>query len=177
MASVLTAEALLELQYVSDPVLSMDGNRAAAVVTRVVQEEPPRYSSRVALYDVASAREVASTQGTHKDTSPRFSPDGTRLAFLSDRDGTAQVYLLALSGGEAHKLTSFGAGVGEFAWHPDGTKLALVSRGTRRPKTRAWGAPSRRPTTSRTGWGFARTASRRFTCSTSAQEQPNKSRS
>lgn len=94
------------------------------------------------------------TQGTHQDTFPRFSPDGRRLAFLSDRDGKAQVYLLELSGGEAHKLTSFGAGVSEFVWHPDGTRLALVSRGDAPPEDKSLGRRIERTYYKQDGAGF-----------------------
>ncbi len=137
--STLSTASLFELAFVSDPAISADGSLAAAVITRIVEGEPPRYVSRVALYDVASAQERASTQGTHKDTFPRFSPDGTRLAFLSDRVGQAQLYVLELSGGEAQKLTALGAGVTEFVWHPDGTQLVLVSRGVEAPEDKGLG--------------------------------------
>lgn len=128
-AGALNANSLFELSFVSDPVISADGSLAGAVITHIVEAEPPRYVSHIVLYDVASTQKRAATQGVHKDTFPRFSPDGTRLAFLSDRSGEAQLYLLELSGGEAQQLTTLGAGVAEFVWHPDGKRLAFISRG------------------------------------------------
>jgi dipeptidyl aminopeptidase/acylaminoacyl peptidase len=67
------------------------------------------------------------TAGVKKDREPRFSPDGKRLAFISDRDGAPQVYLLDLAGGEPQKLTSFVEGFGGPIWSPDGKFLVAAS--------------------------------------------------
>lgn len=124
----LSTSSLFELAFLSDPAISPDGRVAAVVITRITEGDPPYYASRIVFYDPVSGLERASTQGSQKDTFPRFSPDSTRLAFLSNRDGTVQLYALALGGGEAQKLTALAGGVSEFAWHPDGTRLALVGR-------------------------------------------------
>lgn len=60
--------------------------------------------------------------------SPRFSPDGTRLALLADRGDGVQVFLADLDGGEPHAITEQANGVTALAWSPDGGKLAFVSR-------------------------------------------------
>src|SRR5256885_1066378 len=67
------------------------------------------------------------TSGVKKDREPRFSPDGRRLAFVSDRDGAPQVYLLDLGGGEPRKLTAFVEGFGGPIWSPDGKFLVAAS--------------------------------------------------
>ena len=67
-------------------------------------------------------------------TSPAWSPDGTKLAFATDRDDKRQVYVIDPRGGEARKLTSVEEGVGGFAWAPDGKSLAFTSTD---PKTDA----------------------------------------
>jgi Tol biopolymer transport system component len=67
------------------------------------------------------------TSGKKEESSPRFSPNGEWIAFLSDREGKKkQVYLLSRKGGEAVKLTDFEASVSELAWSPDSKRLALV---------------------------------------------------
>src|SRR4029453_1825213 len=61
------------------------------------------------------------------ETSPRWSPDGRYLAFLSARDGKkTQVYLLDRRGGEAQAITDYKTGASAIAWSPDGAKLALL---------------------------------------------------
>src|SRR5581483_10839798 len=61
------------------------------------------------------------------ETSPRWSPDGRYLAFLSSRDGNkTQVYLLDRRGGEAQAITDSKTGVSSIAWSPDGTRLAFL---------------------------------------------------
>ena len=132
MAS-LKAGDLLELTFVSDPALSPDAQWAAAVHTVIAQEEndPPRYRSNIYLYDLTTGEETHFTRSRFKDTHPRFSPDGSKLAFLSQREeeGKAQLYLMNLSGGEPEALTFFKSGVTSFAWHPAGDGIAFVSRG------------------------------------------------
>ncbi|MGL4422515.1 MAG: TolB family protein, partial [Gemmataceae bacterium] len=62
------------------------------------------------------------------DAHPRYSPDGTKILFESNRSGTAQLYVLDLaSGGEARKLTDISTGAGTGVWSTDGTKVAFVS--------------------------------------------------
>ncbi|MBL9002698.1 MAG: S9 family peptidase [Myxococcales bacterium] len=64
-----------------------------------------------------------------QDFSPRLSPDGRWLAFLSTRDGEqAQVYVMAAGGGEAQRISSFPAGAGSLSWMPDGRALIVQSR-------------------------------------------------
>jgi dipeptidyl aminopeptidase/acylaminoacyl peptidase len=60
------------------------------------------------------------TSGEKRDSDPKFSPDGSRIAFLSNRDGGSQIYVLDLSGGEPAKASSFPADVNGFRWSPDG---------------------------------------------------------
>ncbi len=125
---------LLELVFISDPALNSDGTRAAAVHTSTVQpdeDKPPRYRSNIYLYDLETDEETQFTRSDFSDTSPRFSPDGKRLAFLSKREeeGKAQLYLMNVTGGEPEQLTDFTSGVSSFVWHPKGSGLAFVSRG------------------------------------------------
>ena len=71
------------------------------------------------------------TQNECRDLAPRFSPDGSRLAFLrvAAEKEPPQLYVMQLAGGEPVRLTSHESGVGEFAWHPSGQSLVYVSRG------------------------------------------------
>lgn len=117
---------LLSLQRISDPRISPDGS----LVTYTVST-PDREANRLArnLWIVPTAggkpRQLT-TSG--KDGGARWSPDGKRLAFVSTRGGTQQVYLIALVGGEASPLTSLSGGADNIVWSPDGASLAFTSK-------------------------------------------------
>ena len=69
------------------------------------------------------------TAGTHQDHSPRWSPDGKTLAFVSTRNNDKpQIYLIPVDGGEAQPLTALDTGATDPAWRPDGTEIAFLSR-------------------------------------------------
>jgi dipeptidyl aminopeptidase/acylaminoacyl peptidase len=75
------------------------------------------------------ARSVRLTSSKSSEASPRWSPDGRYLAFLSDRDDARevdQVWLLDRSGGEAERITDLPGGVSDYAWSPDSKRLALI---------------------------------------------------
>jgi Tol biopolymer transport system component len=59
-------------------------------------------------------------------SSPSFSPDGQRLAFVSDLSGVPQVWTIAAQGGWPEAVTAFDDPVGSVAWSPDGSKLAFT---------------------------------------------------
>ena len=62
------------------------------------------------------------------DHSPCWSPDGTRLAFVSTRGGSAQIWVIPVDGGEAAKITDVPTGVSSPLWSPDGERIAFTSR-------------------------------------------------
>ncbi len=69
------------------------------------------------------------TAGSKRDADPRWSPDGGRLAFVSDRDGeTLQLYVLPLAGGDPRRLTNLKEDVCQAVWSPDGATIAFAAR-------------------------------------------------
>ena len=110
----------------SDARLHPDGVRAAFVVTQMDLDED-RYVRRIWLWDGDEARPLTSGD---MDTTPRWSPDGTRLAFLrksAGDDDLPQVAILRLDGGEATVISDFELGASDIAWSPDGSRIAAVA--------------------------------------------------
>ena len=121
----ITFEDYISLPVVSDPQLSPDGHWVAYTVSTPSLTEN-RGIARVWLLNVASGETRQLTQGPGSDRSPRWSPDGRTLAFISSRQGGPQIWLLSPAGGEARKLTTIADGVGEIYWNPDGNSLIAV---------------------------------------------------
>src|SRR5204862_351696 len=76
--------------------------------------------SRIWLAEVATGANRQLTQGPGSDRSPRWSPVGTTLAFLSTRQNGAQVWVLDLTGGDARRVSILPEGEGELSRPPDG---------------------------------------------------------
>src|SRR5882672_6218074 len=119
---------LTRVQFVTDPQVSPDGRRVAFVVT-TLSEERDEYLANIWLVDVAGRAPRRFTAGPQRDLEPRWSPDGTRLAFLSERapKDKLQLYVMPADGGEPTKLTALDNGVTSVAWSPDGRRLAFLS--------------------------------------------------
>jgi len=105
--------------------VSRDGKWVAFAAT-MPDLDANRNVSNVWIVSAAGGELLQVTRGG-RDNSPAWSPDGKTLAFLSGRDGTSQVYLLPLEGGEAKKMTQLSTGADLFRWSPDGKTIAFVS--------------------------------------------------
>lgn len=123
----ITVDDLYRIQNVRDPRVSPDGQWVAYVVSKADQKQD-RGDSDVwmARIDGDGRDAIRLTSSEKSESTPRWSPDGRYLAFLSARDGKSQVWLLDRRGGEAVKLTDEKQGVNTFVWSPDSTRLALV---------------------------------------------------
>lgn len=122
-----TVEDALGIARVSDPQLSPDGELVAYVVSRISLEDDEG-SSRIHAVPFAGGDSWPLTRAGRSASRPRFSPDGSRLAFLAaDEDDRTQVWTMPLGGGEAAALTALPAGVSSFTWAPDGTAFAVVA--------------------------------------------------
>jgi dipeptidyl aminopeptidase/acylaminoacyl peptidase len=136
------ASLAVSLQMASDVQLSPDGSQAAFNVAPIGHEETIP-TSQIWVADVngqISARQF--TSGKSNNTSPRWSPDGASIAFLSDRSsrGTAQLHIIEAHGGEARQVSTVERGLDLIQWKPDGTHVsATVDRralaGEQGPKT------------------------------------------
>lgn len=121
----LKADDLYAFGWVSDPQISPCGSRIAYVVTRI-EDKKYRSSIWVAPFSGGEPRQL--TNGPKIDRSPRWSPCGKKLAFVSDRAGSGQIWVIDTDGGEARQVTAQSSGVSEVSWSPDGTRLAFIHR-------------------------------------------------
>jgi dipeptidyl aminopeptidase/acylaminoacyl peptidase len=138
-----TAEDYFAFHFPSDAHLSPDGKQVAYVVTVIDQQRNRRVSS-IWLVDTdgRSAPRRLTAEGVNSNA-PRWSPDGTALAFLSTRNaGTAeasspaatgeparpQICILHMDGGEAQVVSHLKNGVNAYQWSPDGKRFVAVSR-------------------------------------------------
>lgn len=121
--SALTRDTFFEMESVGGVQISPDGQ--LLVFTRTWVDKLKDVSvSNVWMSDVEGKKVRQLTEGNWRDSSPAFSPDGKRLAFLSDRDGTTQLYVMWLDTREVAKLTNLERSPGAPVWSPDGTKIA-----------------------------------------------------
>ena len=152
----ITAEDYFGFEFLSDPHISPDGKLAAYVLTKVDRAQNRRNSSVWMVAIDGSRAPWQFTTSPQSSNSPRWSPDGKWLAFLSARSSgeaatatgpaqtgpppppttpapstdqqRAQLYLLSMDGGEARRVTNLKNGVSNFQWSPDGSRFVVVSR-------------------------------------------------
>ena len=124
----LAAELVYELKSLSDPVISPDGSRVVYALSWVEGTgSAAENRSRLMLAGPDGAQREF-TQG-NADGSPRFSPDGSKLAFLraSKPGDPRQVWVMNADGGEARQITFAAKGVQDFAWSPDGGRIVYCT--------------------------------------------------
>src|SRR2546428_3263924 len=129
-AARLTPTDRYRLVNVTDPQISPDGRSIVCVVARANVKDD-RWDSDLMLVDVATGAQQALTYERRGLASPRWSPDGQRIAFLAnataDREAKRQIWIMPLRVGEARRITDAARGVQQFAWSPDGSQIAFVT--------------------------------------------------
>jgi dipeptidyl aminopeptidase/acylaminoacyl peptidase len=122
----LTLDDLLQLTGVQDVSVSPDGQWVAYTVTAVDREADKRRSA-IWMVNWEGTQDVRLTYGPDSDTSPRWSPDGRYLAFLSTRgaEEKGQIWLLDRRGGEPYPLTKVKGDIASYEWSPDGKRMVL----------------------------------------------------
>jgi dipeptidyl aminopeptidase/acylaminoacyl peptidase len=121
----LTPEALLSIRRQSSLVFSPDGSRIAFVVAEPANGD--QRTSHIWVFETSTNSFRQITYSGKSESSPKWSPDGKSLAFLSNRDTNQQIYLLSMTGGEAAPLTKGKRNISRFAWSHDGKRIAFVA--------------------------------------------------
>lgn len=122
----LTFDDLISVERISEPAISPDGHWVAYTVAK-----PDLAANRLVrnIWIVSTDGNSEPRQLTRggSDSRPQWSPNGQRLAFLSSRTGTAEIYVLTLAGGEGDPLTTISTGADNEQWSPDGRSIIFTS--------------------------------------------------
>lgn len=128
---LLTSLDLMKVANVGGPRISPDGTRVVYTVSEVKMEKDKEWKTSTQVWVVSTnggdARQF--TRHDKNSTAPEWSPDGTMLAFLSDRekDGERQVWMMNANGGESWQVTSHKGGISSFRFSPDSKQLLFVA--------------------------------------------------
>lgn len=139
-APVVTTD-LLRIRQLGSVAVSPDGSRIAYTVRRIVEEEETdgeaeagdggdEYGYRTHIYVARSDAEADPqplTRGDESARNPVWDPAGERIAFVRSVDGTPQIFVLPLEGGEAWQLTEMEHGASAPRWSPDGERILFSS--------------------------------------------------
>jgi acylaminoacyl-peptidase len=115
---------VFELEWASDPQISPDGRSIAYVRNFMdIMTDARRSNIWLASFDGTSHRPL--TSGNDSNRSPRWSPSGDRLLFVSSSEGSAQLHMRWMDSGETAKLTNLTHAPSSLSWSPDGRWIAL----------------------------------------------------
>ena len=126
----ITSEDYFAFEFASDAHLSPDARQVAYVQTTVDQKANRRRTSVWSVDTDGKSAPRRLTAESNNSNAPRWSPDGSKLAFLSSRGEPAgnQIWILPMNGGEALQLTHVKSNVAGYQWSPDGKRFLLTSR-------------------------------------------------
>ena len=131
VAAPLSPEDVLKLKRTNDATISPSGEWIAYTVSvpRAASDEPGGAYSELYLVSARTGEIRSFITGPVNVSSPQWSPDGSRVAFLMARGEKAknQVWMIPVGGGEALKITSSETSVSSFRWHPGGAKIGYVA--------------------------------------------------
>jgi dipeptidyl aminopeptidase/acylaminoacyl peptidase len=127
LGRAITVEDLCRIKVVGEPAISPDGETVAFAVTEV-DLDADGYRAAIWTVPFSGGEPRRLTAGVKRETTPRWSPDGTKITFLANRDTDApQLWVIATGGGEARRLTNLPHGVDEPVWAPDSRRIAFVA--------------------------------------------------
>ena len=125
LAATLTVEDYATMPTLSRPRFSPDGKRITYVLTKADLERN-LYDSDLWLIQTDGSGDRQLTRSVSADFNPQWSPDGTSIAFLSDRVARNNLWIMPPDGGEPRQLTKEPTPVRDYAWSPDGKSIAFT---------------------------------------------------
>lgn len=148
----LDKETFMNMESVAGPAISPDGKQIVFTRSWVDKVKDERVSN-LWIVDVDGTRVRELTTGNWRDSQPVWSPDGKRIAFLSDRDGTNQLHVLWADTREAAQLTHLEQAPSGINWSPDSKWIAfnafepdndpiLAVKLPERPRNAQWAKPA-----------------------------------
>jgi dipeptidyl aminopeptidase/acylaminoacyl peptidase len=124
-----TAEDYLAFEQAGDPQISPDGRSVAYTVTTINQKTNRRATRIWMIAEIGAPDPRPFTEETASSSSPRWSPDGKSLAFLSARNGgKTQIWVMARTGGDARQVSKLENGASALEWSPDETRFVCLTR-------------------------------------------------
>ncbi len=121
-----TIDELLKVRRVGDSQVSPKGDLVAFTITDM-SVAANKGTTQIYVVPLSGGEVRQLTNDEHSSASPRWSPDGEKLAFISARDGEDQIWTIDVSSGALKKITSISTGAGDPVWSPDGNWLAFAS--------------------------------------------------
>ena len=115
-----------QIQLPTDPQISPDGKKIV-YVRRFADPMTDRRYSNLWIINADGTDHRALTTGNHNDSSPRWSPDGTRVAYLGDADGKEQIYVRWMDTGQTARITNLEQSPQAINWSPDGKMISFSS--------------------------------------------------
>src|SRR5438270_2081319 len=122
----LDKETYFQMESISNPEISPDGGQIAFTRSWADMTKDQEQSN-LWLVDVNGQRPRELTQGNWRDSAPAWSPDGKRIAFLSDRSGNRQIHVMWVDTHEVSQLTHLERAPANLRWSHDGKWIAFTS--------------------------------------------------
>lgn len=126
-ATYWSPEQCMKLKNVTSVRVSPDGSKVLYAVRRAVMTaDRSEYVNQIFIANIDGSNTIPLTQGDKNNSNPKWSPDGRQVAFVSNRDGKNNLYIISPQGGEADKISDTKTGITNFTWSPDGKMIAYI---------------------------------------------------
>ncbi len=120
-----TFEEVISLRNVGSVQISPDGKNTAFTVSSTDWSDN-RYDTEIWLSRNGDKPIRLTNTSKNSSSSPRFSPDGKWISFISDRGNKNQIYVIRTDGGESMSVTNEEDGILNYEWHPDGKRMIFI---------------------------------------------------